>query len=503
MTRSTLTEGESNTPERIQIKGLLDFINRLGNASRGLGAELDQYLRKIKSASQPDSSDYHQLPALLHEASLIIQNENRKAEHLLQHTHEHLRDATRQLEDQLLKKTGLKKEQQQLQQLIEKLDTPLYSYLQMLDLTKETLALYQQACTLPVQEADSETTDLYVLLQSDLASLLASVEFHETSSYTLQDLRQRLSGTLTIAQLIQACIESLQLVIRGINDERHTAQEFLLSLEDSLESVYKALGRALYTNDEAEQQQRKMDEKVGEQLTSISDSVHNTQSLPELKRLIIHHLQLLNTAMNDRQHQENEQRKFLTAQLTVMQARLEDVENEAQNYKRRLSDQKFKSLQDSLTRLPNRTAFEERLRLEFQRWQNYATPLCVVIVDIDHFKRINDSYGHTAGDKTLQVIANTLKKSLRQTDFVCRYGGEEFVIVMPQTSTETACELLEKARHRIKSIPFKFKNTNISITMSAGVSCFVASDTPTTVFERADRALYDAKNQGRDRVRQL
>lgn len=331
MTRSTLTEGESNTPERIQIKGLLDFINRLGNASRGLGAELDQYLRKIKSASQPDSSDYHQLPALLHEASLIIQNENRKAE----------------------------------------------------------------------------------------------------------------------------------------------------------------------------QQQRKMDEKVGEQLTSISDSVHNTQSLPELKRLIIHHLQLLNTAMNDRQHQENEQRKFLTAQLTAMQARLEDVENEAQNYKRRLSDQKFKSLQDSLTRLPNRTVFEERLRLEFQRWQNYATPLCVVIVDIDHFKRINDSYDHTAGDKTLQVIANTLKKSLRQTDFVCRYGGEEFVIVMPQTTTETACELLGKARHRIKSIPFKFKNTNISITMSAGVSCFVASDTPTTVFERADRALYDAKNQGRDRVRQL
>lgn len=504
MNSGTFADSDSEKSDNHQIRDLLDFINRLGNASRGLGAEVDQYLSKIKAASQTGSPETRNLSPLLHQASQAIHSEYRKIEHQVQNAHERARQATRQLDAQLSQHRELKTEKEQLKLLMERLDTPLYSYIQILALTLELLDLYQAAAINKQDSTDSSGQNSqdypYDLLQSELASLLASIEFQGTPNHSLQNLRQRLTGKLSAGELMQVCIESLQLVIRGINDERHAAQEFLLSLNDSLESVQKALERALHTNDNANQKQHTLGLTLREHVHNLSDSIQRSHSLQDLKQLTISHLEALNTTLNEKLELEAEQRKFLALQLAAMQARLEDVESEAQMYKRKLSEQKFKSLQDSLTRLPNRAAFEERLQLEFQRWQNYASPLCIAIVDIDHFKKINDSYGHTAGDKTLQVIANMLKKSMRETDFVCRYGGEEFVIVFPQTTTDIACELLEKARHRIKGIPFKFKNTNISITMSAGVSCFIPSDTPITVFERADRALYDAKNQGRDRV---
>jgi diguanylate cyclase (GGDEF)-like protein len=140
------------------------------------------------------------------------------------------------------------------------------------------------------------------------------------------------------------------------------------------------------------------------------------------------------------------------------------------------------------------------MEIEFKRWQRNGFPLCLAVVDIDFFKRINDNYGHSAGDKTLKVIANALKKSLRSTDFIARFGGEEFVILLPETKLADVSGPLNKIREIIKKIPFKFKNKDVSITISMGVTLFKTGDNPLQAFDRADAALYEAKNGGRDKV---
>ncbi|WP_372811561.1 GGDEF domain-containing protein, partial [Pseudoalteromonas nigrifaciens] len=164
------------------------------------------------------------------------------------------------------------------------------------------------------------------------------------------------------------------------------------------------------------------------------------------------------------------------------------------------NDQRFQSLLDSLTKLPNRAAFDERYNHEMHLFNVQASDVTLVVIDVDYFKSINDRFGHTAGDITLQVIAKALQKSIEKTDFIARYGGEEFVLLMPGTSLEHAIPQLEKLKKNIKKIPFKFKDKQIEITVSLGATQFKQGDTLLKAFDRADDALYEAKNAGRDRL---
>ena len=197
---------------------------------------------------------------------------------------------------------------------------------------------------------------------------------------------------------------------------------------------------------------------------------------------------------------ETEERQAILLTLNGMEARLKELEAEAQTFRTRLAEQNFRSLQDSLTEIPNRAAFDERLALEIKRWQRYKKPLCIALADVDNFKSINDNYGHSAGDKTLKVIAKALQQGLRETDFIARYGGEEFVLLFPETALDELDAPLNKLREKIKSIVFTFKSQKVPITISFGASQLTAEDTSRQVFDRADEALYEAKKAGRDRV---
>ncbi|MDP1652786.1 MAG: diguanylate cyclase [Rhodocyclaceae bacterium] len=155
---------------------------------------------------------------------------------------------------------------------------------------------------------------------------------------------------------------------------------------------------------------------------------------------------------------------------------------------------------DVLTGLANRRAFDEAGQLEIQRAQRYATPLSLVITDLDYFKAINDQYGHHVGDRVLQHFALILSESVRNVDLVGRWGGEEFAILMPGTDLEEAVQVAERMRVAVADAP-RIEGLAGGYTASFGVAAF-RSDTPTMVslLGRADAALYDAKNKGRNRV---
>lgn len=162
----------------------------------------------------------------------------------------------------------------------------------------------------------------------------------------------------------------------------------------------------------------------------------------------------------------------------------------------------YQSQVDALTGLFNRRAFEKKIGEEFERWKRYGHPMSVLIFDIDNFKKVNDTYGHHGGDAALIKIAQTLRDKTRSSDVPSRYGGEEFVLILPNTDQDSALQVAKKFRDEINSTTFGNPDQPFSLTVSMGLtstSVEVYSHWRQMV-EDADRALYHAKNTGKDRV---
>lgn len=155
---------------------------------------------------------------------------------------------------------------------------------------------------------------------------------------------------------------------------------------------------------------------------------------------------------------------------------------------------------DNLTRLFNRRHFDFEFSREFKRAKRYKNDLSIAIVDIDFFKQINDKYGHLCGDFILKETAYIIKENFRQTDVVCRYGGEEFGIILTETPKDTACVPLERLRKKIENNKFLYKGQVINLTVSIGVSSNTDLETEAEMFEEADKALYKAKAGGRNLI---
>ncbi|MEE9910388.1 MAG: GGDEF domain-containing protein [Deltaproteobacteria bacterium] len=156
---------------------------------------------------------------------------------------------------------------------------------------------------------------------------------------------------------------------------------------------------------------------------------------------------------------------------------------------------------DALTGVNNRRSLETHLREEIERHKRYGHPLSLIMFDIDHFKHVNDTYGHQCGDYILQVIAELICKSIRSEDILARYGGEEFCCVLPETPLSAAVILAERFRKKIADHVFEYQEHRVQLTISLGVSAMGASTaTSDMLLKNADDGLYVAKNRGRNQM---
>ena len=225
--------------------------------------------------------------------------------------------------------------------------------------------------------------------------------------------------------------------------------------------------------------------------------------LPSLKHLLESRLEGLLGTLDQHRQQRDAREQEVAAHLHGLAERVVQMEQQAQSYRDHLEEQRKKALVDPLTGLPNRAAWAERLALEVGQWQVHGDPLLIGMLDLDHFKRINDGYGHLAGDKVLKIIAAQLRKHLRTGDFIARFGGEEFVLLMPRTALAEGTALAERLRAAIEACPFHFKGEPVTITVSIGLSAFRTGDRNEHVLKRADDALYRAKHKGRNCIESL
>jgi len=155
---------------------------------------------------------------------------------------------------------------------------------------------------------------------------------------------------------------------------------------------------------------------------------------------------------------------------------------------------------DSLTGLPNRRSFDLLAAQALQEAQRDCAPLVALLIDLDHFKALNDTHGHLAGDEVLRQFANVLQGSLRQSDILCRWGGEEFIVLLREAEGRQAIEVAEKIRRRTEQLTFSYEEQPLRLTTSIGLSSLQPGDTLHALLTRADRALYRAKQAGRNRV---
>ncbi len=315
-------------------------------------------------------------------------------------------------------------------------------------------------------------------------------------------LRQRLEGNLNWYELVPV-LDDLAVLVLAVSDSgQRDFAGYLKQLNERLAAFISTLSEAHEGYTASVESTRNFNQQLRDQVNDLQSSVQEAADLDTLKQALEQRLEGLLQSVSNHQRQRDGGEEDVAERLQGLVKRVAEMELEAQQFRQHIEEQRQKSLLDPLTGLPNRAAWSERLDLEVARRQRYGGQLLMAVLDIDHFKRINDGYGHLAGDRVLKIIAGELHKRLRKTDFIARFGGEEFVLLIPATPLEGGVQLLETLRAAVEACPFHFKGEPVTITFSAGIAEFRNDEATEATFERADQALYRAKGSGRNRVEQ-
>ncbi|MCL6647949.1 MAG: GGDEF domain-containing protein [Chloroflexi bacterium] len=265
----------------------------------------------------------------------------------------------------------------------------------------------------------------------------------------------------------------------------------------SREHEYEAVERALTDLREAlwrmiEMLSRTFTEEAGYD-TALQDHLErlkravNRRSPEEIKREVLGAVHSLSQVAEQRRQQQQQRLERLSATVSLLANDLRAARQEA-------------SL-DALTRLHNRSALEDYLTTLIQLQRTFPRPASLLLIDLDHFKSINDTYGHPAGDETLRAYADRLVLSFpRRSDFLARYGGDEFVAVLPDTPLADGVRLAERHAADIRALDHRVRDQQVALSISIGVAELLPGESARQWLERADRALYAAKQAGRNRV---
>lgn len=334
-----------------------------------------------------------------------------------------------------------------------------------------------------------------------LFDLLNRLDLPATFSTRAQRLGARLHQPPTAALATAAVTEIADLVARSrhqVEQEKQEIEQFLSQLTGRLQELDHLLGDSLGNREHANAQGNAIDASMSAEVEQIQRSVAEARDFDGLKTSIRTHLENIQEQMQARKELEQTQLKMAEAEAAHLRESLAKVEGESQELRARLKDARDRALRDALTGLANRLAYDERIGQEIARWIRYGHPTVLSIWDIDHFKKINDTFGHTAGDNALKAVAKLLEEATRDSDFLARFGGEEFMLLLPETDIATALELANRLRERVAAKRFQYRGQPVPLSISCGLAHFIDQDTAEDVYRRADVALYRAKAAGRN-----
>ena len=352
----------------------------------------------------------------------------------------------------------------------------------------------------PSATADGDATD-----DAPATALLLAVVDRLRLLPELQPRAQALRGDILAACEPAALTALAGAVAAIVNQQRELLQEDRLKLETVLRQVTARLdGVAQFlVNESSEHDTRRaarlaFDDRMQGEMRALDSQVATVADLDSLQHLVRSRLNAVVGHLQDFRAREDEREKHWLQRADHMRARIDELERESRELQQSLRQEQQLATTDALTGLANRLAWDDRIAEACRRRKRFDQPVSLLIFDIDHFKTINDRYGHAAGDRVLRIVGGELRKQLREIDFVARYGGEEFVVLLEGSDAPAALQVGEKLRRLIESLGFHVQQQPVRITVSCGVTALTSGDTPESVFERADAALYGAKQNGRN-----
>lgn len=299
-------------------------------------------------------------------------------------------------------------------------------------------------------------------------------------------------------QLLKDVVSLINSIRQRLQEEKQDFEGFLQQITTRLNELDQYLSNELVSIETARDSGDTFDNRMTTQMHEIRDDIQKAAELDQLKQMVQQRLDGVMEHLLAYRKSEQENLGKAQANVMSMQNKMQDLEKEASKLRTVIVEKNRQALFDVLTGIPNRLAYEQKISEEIARWQRFGNPLSLAIWDVDFFKKVNDTYGHKAGDKVLRTIAQLLNQRIRKTDFLARYGGEEFVMLLPGTKQEETLRLVNDLREQVEQCGFHYQGEPVQITVSCGISSFGEGDTSEKVFDRADRALYKAKKNGRN-----
>jgi diguanylate cyclase len=335
-----------------------------------------------------------------------------------------------------------------------------------------------------------------------LSALLFELRRDPELIKSVEALDARLAGTLTreeFPEVLGSLAETVGRRIKHIEQAKQEVEVLLSHMVGKLDEIGQFVAEQNRSQNESHASSETLNVQLAVEMKAMGESVEAAHDLQQIRAQVRNRIDSVDRHLQQFREREAMLATAMRTRNEQMRTRIAELEGEANRLHAQLKDEQRLSTLDVLTKIPNRLAYEKRLDEELKRWQRFKQPTCVAVWDVDHFKRVNDTYGHRAGDRVLRAVAECLAARIRSTDFLARYGGEEFVMILPGTKVEDAMRVIDEMRTAIAAIGFHFRGTPVSITVSCGITAFQAGDSTGTAFDRADKALYRAKEAGRNR----
>ncbi|MBI5098489.1 MAG: diguanylate cyclase [Nitrospirae bacterium] len=303
------------------------------------------------------------------------------------------------------------------------------------------------------------------------------------------------------ADWLDSPISTVKKYIESVSTRNNELEAFLKQTMQYLAAIEAPLTNELSFQQKKFSEDREFEDSIYKYMDMMREECNVTDDIESLKMAFINKIENINKGIEKKRERDIVRLKETEKTIEEMKKRMNEVKREADEIRKRSQEMEVETYRDALTGLHNRKAYDEKMEETLAHIRRYNVTASLMICDIDFFKKINDNFGHKVGDLALKKLAELLKERLRINDFISRYGGEEFAIVLPHTDMKGAMIAGESIRSYIDMSVFSYKNQKIPLTISVGISSFKKGDDVNTVFERSDKALYLAKKSGRNKVK--
>ena len=341
---------------------------------------------------------------------------------------------------------------------------------------------------------------IYELPLEILNKFKFSEQYHE-KSIALKKQCKKIKSTEDLNITLQSIYELFFAVYQDAYTDKEELENFLFNIGAQISRIGEKLHNVAKEQTSDLRIQSDLNSKMNDAVMVISENITSGSDLSSLKSTVKDQLDTLQNIVEEERKVVEAQEVRIQNDFKKLSSRVNELKLEAQELRDKVQREKEQALRDPLTKLYNRQAYNEKISSLIASNKTSSTRLCLLIWDIDNFKKFNDQFGHVVGDKVIKKVADKLNNSLKENYFLARYGGEEFAMLLPDEAVEDSKEFANRVREEVSNISFLVKGKQVKITISCGISNLQDTDNEQKIFERADQALYLAKEEGRNRVK--